>query len=72
MSKYLIGKWWNLQNKIKVANPFSYSQNLFSRSYLPLPLDYLYITVDSRYLKFQGTVWNTSRYPYFDISELAE
>ena len=27
-------------------------------------------TVDSRYLEFQGTLWNTSRYPYFDISEL--
>ena len=28
------------------------------------------ITVDSRYLEFQGTVWNTSIYPYFDISDL--
>ena len=27
-------------------------------------------TVDSRYLKLQGTLWNTSRYPYFDISDL--
>ena len=27
------------------------------------------ITVDSR---FQGTHWNTSRYPYLDISELKE
>ena len=27
-------------------------------------------TVDTRYLEFQGTVWNTSRYPYFDISAL--
>ena len=26
-------------------------------------------TVDSRYLEFQGTVWNTSRYPYFNISD---
>ena len=24
----------------------------------------------TRYLEFQGTVWNTSRYPYFDISDL--
>ena len=31
---------------------------------------WLYRTVDSRYLKFQGTFWNTSRYPYFDISDL--
>ena len=25
-------------------------------------------TVDSRYLEVEGTLWNTSRYPYFDIS----
>ena len=29
-------------------------------------------TVDSRYLEFQETHWNTSRYPYLDISELRE
>ena len=29
-------------------------------------------TVDSRYLEFQGTHWNTSRYPYLDRSELRE
>ena len=27
-------------------------------------------TVDSRYLEFQGTPCNTSRYPYLDISDL--
>ena len=27
-------------------------------------------TVDSRYLELQGTLWNTSTYPYFDISDL--
>ena len=27
-------------------------------------------TVDSRYLKIEGTLKNTSRYPYFDISDL--
>ena len=27
-------------------------------------------TVNSRYLEFQGTLWNTSRYPYLEISEL--
>ena len=26
--------------------------------------------VDSRYFKVQGTLWNTSRYPYLDISDL--
>ena len=30
----------------------------------------VYNTVDSRYLEIQGTLWNTSRYPYFDISDL--
>ena len=28
------------------------------------------ISVDSRYLEFQGTLLNTSRYPYLDISDL--
>ena len=27
-------------------------------------------TVDSRYLEVQGTILNTSRYPYLDISDL--
>ena len=27
-------------------------------------------TVDSRYLEIKGTLWNTSRYPFFDISDL--
>ena len=26
--------------------------------------------VDSRYLEIQGTLWNTSRYPYLDTSDL--
>ena len=26
-------------------------------------------TVDSRYLEIEGTLKNTSRYPYFDISD---
>ena len=36
---------------------------------------YLYLflhlyTVDSRYLEIEGTLKNSSRYPYFDISDL--
>ena len=27
-------------------------------------------TVDSRYLEIEGTLKNSSRYPYFDISDL--
>ena len=27
-------------------------------------------TVNCRYLEVEGTLWNTSRYPYFDISDL--
>ena len=30
----------------------------------------LITTVDSRYLEVLGNVWNTSRYPYLDISDL--
>ena len=30
----------------------------------------LLYTVDSRYLEVEGTLWDTSRYPYFDTSEL--
>ena len=30
----------------------------------------LIYTVDSRYLEVKGTLWNTSRYPYFNISDL--
>ena len=30
----------------------------------------LWNTVDSRYLEVEGTLWNTSRYPYFDISDV--
>ena len=30
----------------------------------------LVYTVDSRYLEIQGTLRNTSRYPYFDIADL--
>ena len=33
-------------------------------------LTHLQATVDSRYLEFQGAPWNTSRYPYLEISEL--
>ena len=38
---------------------------VFSNAFLTYPC-----TVDSRYLEFQGTLWNASRYPYLDISEL--
>ena len=27
-------------------------------------------TVASRYLEVEGTLWNTSRYPYFDILDV--
>ena len=29
-----------------------------------------FTTVDSRYLEIEGTLKNSSRYPYFDISDL--
>ena len=37
---------------------------------LSLVANYFIITVDSRYLEFQGNLWNSSRYPYLEISEL--
>ena len=30
----------------------------------------LLYTVDSRYLEVEGTLWNTPRYLYFDISDV--
>ena len=30
----------------------------------------VYTIIDTRYLEFQETLWNTSRYPYFDIQDL--
>ena len=43
-------------------NEYYYAAHL---PYLTLPN-----TVDSRYLEIQGTLLNSSRYPYFDISDL--
>ena len=34
------------------------------------PAEAIFNTVDSRYLEIEGTIINTSRYPYFDISDL--
>ena len=34
------------------------------------PFNRLHTTVDSHYIKDQGTPWNTLRYPYLDISDL--
>ena len=33
-------------------------------------LRFVIYTVDSRYLEMEGTIINTSRYPFFDISDL--
>ena len=53
----------------RVADQEGYYNKLALVSY---QFDYCVYTVDSRYLEFQGTHGNTSRYPYFDISELRE
>ena len=34
---------WNLQQMIKVANPFSYNKNFDLWSHLPLPLGYIHV-----------------------------
>ena len=52
------------QNKSRIfftmRSRFDYTSSIYITTY----------TVDSRYLEFQGTLWNTSRYPYLDISNL--
>ena len=53
-----------------VAIKFWYTQEFLLKFF---PLNFLYLiinTVDSRYLGIGGTLKNTSRYPYFDISDL--
>ena len=57
----LLGTCW--QRMIRSA--WVSVQSNQSICYLPDTVQY---TVDSRYLEFQGIHWNTSRYPYFDIS----
>ena len=47
-----------------LENPDELQKYVKSEASTPL------ITVDSRYLELQGTLWNTSRYPYLDISDL--
>ena len=55
---------------------FAQDSDCFLAALLLRPLVYgkiltlLSTTVDSRYLEVEGTLWNTSRYPYFDISDL--
>ena len=45
------------------------AQSLFMWTDAKIPVQVLN-TVNSRYLEVKGTLWNTSRYPYFDISDL--
>ena len=40
-------------------------KKVFGKLILKFPI----ATIDSRYLEVKGTLWNTSRYPYFDISD---
>ena len=69
--------FWNLQKCSKwvtievfylswvVSDP-SQSLHMYKIMVIASGLD----TVDSRYLEVQGTLWNTKRYPYIDISDL--
>ena len=56
-----ICSWINLHRKRYKA--VKLQSTAFNLLYYPC-------TVDSRYLEVQATLWNTSRYPYFDISDL--
>ena len=51
------------------------AQNIDCEYSLEPPRIYLTLmefTVDSRYIEVQETLWNTSRYPYLNISQFAE
>ena len=50
------------------ANYVDLGQTLQNAAYnMVIMVEY---TIDFRYLKFQVTLWNTSKYPYLDISDL--
>ena len=46
------------------------NKNIDTSCLKKVPYQKLWYTVDSCYLQIQGTLWNTSRYQYFDISDL--
>ena len=48
---------------------FNYTFRKIRSRYVQTELTAKY-TINSRYLEVQGTHWNTSRYPYFDLSDL--
>ena len=54
-----------LPDRVSNPGPLTYESGA-----LPIALRGPANTVDSRYLEVEGTLWNTSRYPYFDISDV--
>ena len=63
---------WIFKRHVLIAlELFSRKCWIYRRTYWYQPFSSLQTsTVDSRYLEVQGTLWNTSRYPYLDISDL--
>ena len=57
------------QKGVRAVCMRSKSVNLRDTTYYWLQLNPCLNTVDSRYLEVEATLWNTSRYPYFDISD---
>ena len=64
------GKSGKSQGILKWMITGSPASTSFSNMHLKVLGDAQDNTVDSRYLELEGTRWNTSRYPYFDISDV--
>ena len=75
-----LGKIFNRLNHMRTLNLYhslvrvnrQEADDMFKKIFPEISCKLSQITVDSRYLELQGTHLNTSRYPYFDISELRE
>ena len=80
MRKGLVCQWRPAHTRLLSAQPSraTYTKSqlhrdsvlLFFLVFFAIKVNLYRFTVDSRYLEFQGTLWNTSRYPYLDISDL--
>ena len=60
---FIFSKWDNFNGFLF---PFLGQEPLLNRDLQGREIN----TVDSRYLEVEGTRWNTSRYPYFNISDV--
>ena len=68
MAQTSLGPWKYVLDMVVLATDLQVARQM-GIFYGCFFLELLYNTVDSRYFEVQGTVWNSSRYPYFDISD---